>query len=136
MDKKTKDPTSKDFLLQICDDLLSTEYGCDAEKDRFLSRAASSAIFLDDADLFKETVERAASGFDNRFYRELGKSYYSQTLVVEDSDIVKALTKSKKLHQICKNIAQCRDGPTLENDYRGNSLEAKNLNFWLDTIVY
>lgn len=74
MDKKTKDPTSKDFLLQICDDLLSTEYGCDAKKDRFLSRAASSAIFLDDADLFKETVERAASGFDNRFYRELGKS--------------------------------------------------------------
>lgn len=50
--------------------------------------------------------------------------------------MVEALTKSKKLYQICKNITQCRDGPTLEKDYRGNSIEAKNLNFWLDTILY
>lgn len=50
--------------------------------------------------------------------------------------MVEAFTKSKKLHQICKNITQCRDGPTLEYEYHGNSLEAKNLSFRLDTIVY
>lgn len=86
MEKETKVPTSKDFLVQICDELLSKKYRRDAGNDRFISRVASIAIFLNDADLFKKSVERAASCFDDRFYRELGKSFYSQTLVVEDSE--------------------------------------------------
>ena len=86
MGKKPKDPTSKDILHQICDALLSIKYGCDAEKDCFLNHAASSAMFLNDTGIFKKIVETATSGFDDRFYRELGPSYYSQTLVVDDDE--------------------------------------------------
>ncbi|KAL9123997.1 MAG: hypothetical protein Q9217_006630, partial [Psora testacea] len=131
-----KDANLYGLLLQICHSSLSQKYESDEARDLYLGPVAVAAAFMRDASLFTKTVKSNTRSFEKDYYYALGELICLQDLVLNEHDVIEALTKSKKLHQIYENLSGFRDGFLQENSARRDEVQVVRLQQWLDSLTY
>lgn len=96
---------------------------------------AVNAALLGDASLFTKIVKQTVGSFQKDCYCALGELICLQDLVVQERDLIEALTKSKRLYQIHANLSGFEDGFLQGNPGRSGLLQIKYLRRWLDALI-
>ncbi|KAI9684251.1 MAG: hypothetical protein M1822_005724 [Bathelium mastoideum] len=130
------DPTAKEFIIQICQNHLSTNHDTEERKNTFIGTVASTAVLLRNAELFSKAVKKTTDGFDGSSYYALGELICIQHPIVPENDIIEALTKGGRLYKITDNLKYCLNGFLHGNVDRADSLEIQYLQRWLDSLLF
>ncbi|KAL8938341.1 MAG: hypothetical protein Q9216_003942 [Gyalolechia sp. 2 TL-2023] len=105
------------------------------DRDLYLGPAAVNAAFLEDVSLFSKTVKKAAGTFEKEYYCALGEFINIQKPVVQEHDIIEALTKSGKLSKIHENLNAFRDGFFRGNCDRSEQVHIRHFKRWIDNLT-
>ncbi|KAL8943294.1 MAG: hypothetical protein Q9211_001041 [Gyalolechia sp. 1 TL-2023] len=135
--KGAENPKMRGLLLQICRISLSQEVSQGRkDEDLYLGPVAVSAAFLGDASLFSKTVKKITGTCGREHYCALGELIDIQNPVVQEHDIIDALTKCKKLYQIYENLNAFRDGFFRGNPGHSDQVQIRYLTRWLNSLIY